>query len=176
MNRLATKDSWTHSEKLNRFYQKKFSLTENPTPNSSESFHRWSESILISRFEELYLDSIEHSHLESNSPSLIRTNRALEESIWLFEKTPFAYIPAPEMMSFDGGGVGLEWFVKTGKVFTVSLMGDEELVYAALLGEGQRAQGVIRLDDSTSIRVLSEQIVSFLKPFQKAFQKIKAVG
>ena len=61
-------------------------------------------------------------------------------------------IPLPDMMWLEDGGIGFEWRVKSGKgIGTISLYGDNQVVYGISLGSMPRVKGTRALSDLASL-------------------------
>ena len=61
-------------------------------------------------------------------------------------------IPMPDIMWLEDGGIGFEWRVKSGKgIGTISLYGDNQVVYGISLGSMPRVKGTRALSDLASL-------------------------
>ena len=62
-------------------------------------------------------------------------------------------IPMPDIMWLEDGGIGFEWWTKKGKgIATISLYGDNQVVYGASLGSTHRVKGTCAVSDfATSV-------------------------
>ena len=57
-------------------------------------------------------------------------------------------ISIPDIMWLEDGGIGFEWTAKKGKgIATMSLYGDNQVVYGASLGSTRRVKGTCALSD-----------------------------
>ena len=68
------------------------------------------------------------------------TNYAYIEAKRLIESLPLTSFPIPEVVPESSGEIGLEWYRRKRLVFTVSVSGNNEIVYAGLFGTN-RAHG-----------------------------------
>lgn len=68
------------------------------------------------------------------------TNDAYIEAKRLIESLPLTSFPTPEVVPESNGEIGLEWYRRKRLIFTVSVSGRNEIVYAGLFGTN-RAHG-----------------------------------
>ena len=74
---------------------------------------------------------------------------AYEETLSLLKQMP-PDIPMPDMMWLEDGGIGLEWRPGEG-IATMSLYGDNQVVYGASLGSTCKVKGTCLLTDLASL-------------------------
>ena len=75
------------------------------------------------------------------------SNRAHSEAKTFLEALP-TWIPLPEIVPEPDGGIGLEWFGGSHRVFVVSISGDNTITYAGLIGMGNKIHGIKVFNDS----------------------------
>lgn len=57
------------------------------------------------------------------------------------------YLPMPDIMWLEDGGVGFEWRKGSDKIFTMSVYGDETIIYGGILGKNNKISGIVPLTD-----------------------------
>ena len=71
--------------------------------------------------------------------------------LFLFNVLHFA-IPMPDIIWLEDGGIGFEWRAKNGHgIGTMSLYGDNQVIYGASLGSTRRVKGTCALSNLTSL-------------------------
>ena len=75
------------------------------------------------------------------------TASARDEAAVVLEALPNT-IPLPEVSAEPDGSIALEWFRRQDYVFSLSVNGKGILVYAGLIGTGNRAHGTEVFDGS----------------------------
>lgn len=89
------------------------------------------------------------------------TEEAYFEAVRLIKSLPVTAFPMPEVVPESSGEIGLEWYRRKRLVFTVSVSGSNEIVYAGLFGTN-RAHGTEYFGD-----LLPSVIVENLKRLYK---------
>ena len=70
---------------------------------------------------------------------------AYEETLSLLKQMP-RNVPMPDIMWTEDGGIGLEWRPENG-IVTMSLYGDNHVIYGAFFGDKREAEGICTLSD-----------------------------
>ena len=75
---------------------------------------------------------------------------AYEETLDLLEKMP-PNVPLPDIMWTEDGGIGLEWRPENG-IVTMSLYGDNHVIYGAFFGDKREVEGICTLSDTALLQ------------------------
>ena len=75
---------------------------------------------------------------------------AYEETLDLLEKMP-RNVPLPDIMWTEDGGIGLEWRPENG-IVTMSLYGDDHVIYGAFFGDKREVEGICTLSDTALLQ------------------------
>lgn len=75
---------------------------------------------------------------------------AYEETLDLLEKMP-PNVPLPDIMWTEDGGIGLEWRPEHG-IVTMSLYGDNHVIYGAFFGDKREVEGICTLSDTALLQ------------------------
>ena len=75
---------------------------------------------------------------------------AYEETLDLLEKMPHN-VPLPDIMWNEDGGIGLEWRPENG-IVTMSLYGDNHVIYGAFFGDKREVEGICTLSDTALLQ------------------------
>jgi len=79
---------------------------------------------------------------------------AYEEAVTFLNALP-ASVPIPEVVPEPDGSVGFEWWNGRHRIFTVMTAGNGSLVYAGIIGRGNKAHGIEAFDDSIPENLLA---------------------
>ena len=118
-------------EKLKKYYRDIVSEFRN-----TETFGRSDE--VIQSLNEVFDECSEEGW--DGYDALPITKNAYIEAKRLIESLPLTSFPIPEVVPESSGEIGLEWYRKKRLVFTVSVSGSNEIIYAGLFGTN-RAHG-----------------------------------
>ena len=86
---------------------------------------------------------------------------AYDEALLLFTRIQRS-IPMPDMMWLEDGGIGLEWRPRDG-IATMSLYGDNHVIYGAFFNDKREVNGICSLSDSALL-------TGFLTTMSRLFQ------
>ena len=75
---------------------------------------------------------------------------AYEETLNLLEKMP-RNVPLPDIMWTEDGGIGLEWRPENG-IVTMSLYGDNHVIYGAFFADKREVEGICTLSDTALLQ------------------------
>jgi hypothetical protein len=75
------------------------------------------------------------------------TAGAYEEALNILNALP-PHLPIPEFVAEPDGSIGLEWSNGPDRIFAASVSGKGLIVYAGILGRGNKAHGTEVFDDS----------------------------
>ncbi len=81
------------------------------------------------------------------------TEEAYFATIKLIKSLPVTAFPMPEVVPESSGEIGLEWYRRKRLVFTVSVSGSNEIIYAGLFGTN-KAHGTECFGDSLPLVIL----------------------
>ncbi|MCH8295383.1 hypothetical protein IH992_30225 [Candidatus Poribacteria bacterium] len=112
---------------------------------------RYTRTVLEEVYNEAYEVSREDSELEPIS------TQAHSEAITLLTAI-HEYLPMPDIMWLEDGGVGFEWRKGSDKIFTMSVYGDETIIYGGILGKNNKISGIVPLTDKLTFLVLTHLI------------------
>ena len=104
------------------------------------------------QLQEIRLEVEEACELDSET-EVVPTS-AYSEARFLLNAAPFV-LPMPDIVWLEDGGIGFEWRAKNGKgIGTISLYGDNQVIYGASLGSTRRVKGTLALSNPASLRHL----------------------
>ena len=75
---------------------------------------------------------------------------AYEETLSLLKQMP-RNVPMPDIMWSEDGGIGLEWRPENG-IVTMSLYGDNHVIYGAFFGDKREVEGICTLSDTALLQ------------------------
>lgn len=98
------------------------------------------------QLQEVYQEVMEAGTLDSEV-NLVPYS-AYQDAFWLLELLDYYNVPMPDIGWLADGGIGLEWRSQNVKgIGTMSIYGDNQVVYGASLGSGQKVKGTCKLTD-----------------------------
>ena len=75
---------------------------------------------------------------------------AYAETLSLLKQMP-RNVPMPDIMWSEDGGIGLEWRPENG-IVTMSLYGDNHVIYGAFFGDKREVEGICTLSDTALLQ------------------------
>ena len=100
------------------------------------------------QMEEIRQEAME-AHASNNEIDPI-PDSAYEEALSLLKQMP-RNIPLPDIMWTEDGGIGLEWRPEDG-IVTMSLYGDNHVIYGAFFSDKREVEGICTLSDTALLR------------------------
>ena len=101
------------------------------------------------QLQEIRLEVEEACELDSETE--VVPESAYDEAYFLLNVL-HPVIPMPDIMWLEDGGIGFEWITKSGKgIGTISLYGDNQVIYGISLGSMPRVKGTRALSDLTAL-------------------------
>lgn len=77
----------------------------------------------------------------------------LSEAMTFIDALP-SWVPLPTIVPEPDGSIAFEWYGGKNRVFIASVSGNNTVVYAGLLGKGNRKHGVVPFNDSIPTDVI----------------------
>ncbi len=114
-----------------------------PNLRQADTWNRLGDSIDLLR--EVYLECA-MDNWDGYSAKAV-TAGAYEEAITLLNSLPH-HVPLPELEPEPDGSIGFEWENGANRVFALSVNGKGTIVYAGILGKGNKAHGTEVFNDS----------------------------
>lgn len=101
------------------------------------------------QLQEIRLEVEEACELDSETE--VVPESAYDEAYFLLNVL-HPVIPMPDIMWLEDGGIGFEWITKSGKgIGTISLYGDNRVIYGISLGSMPRVKGTRALSDLAAL-------------------------
>ena len=100
------------------------------------------------QMEEIRQEAME-AHASNNEMDPI-PDSAYEEALSLLKQMP-RNVPMPDIMWTEDGGIGLEWRPENG-IVTMSLYGDNHVIYGAFFCDKREVEGICTLSDTALLR------------------------
>ena len=101
------------------------------------------------QLQEIRLEVEEACELDSETE--VVPDSAYDEAYFLLNVL-HPVIPIPDIMWLEDGGIGFEWITKSGKgIGTISLYGDNQIIYGISLGSMPRVKGTRALSDLAAL-------------------------
>ena len=107
--------------------------------DSSSKTHK-AESILTEIMQEAAEASQENPQAEPIPPKAYEETQAILKVI-------LKYVPLPDLMWLEDGGIGFEWRKGSKRIFTLSVYGDGHVIFVGIFGEKNKIRGITPLLD-----------------------------
>jgi hypothetical protein len=100
----------------------------------------------IEQLQEVYQEVMEAGAVDSEVDLIPYS--AYQDAFWLLELLDYYNVPMPDIGWLMDGGIGFEWRSQNIKgIGTMSIYGDNQVVYGASLGIGSKIKGTSELTD-----------------------------
>ncbi len=133
-------------------YEYNFPTADNQSGGSSfasDPYLSWVNDV-DQQIEELREENEEACTLDEEIESI--PDSAYDDAYWLLEMLFDCNVPTPDIGWLVDGGIGFEWRSKNKKgIGTISVYGDNQVVYGASLGSTDRVKGTCALSDIVSL-------------------------
>lgn len=104
------------------------------------------------QLREIRLEVKEACELDSETEVVPESAYSEARFLLFLLNAPHFAIPMPDIIWLEDGGIGFEWRAKNGHgIGTMSLYGDNQVIYGASLGSTRRVKGTCALSNLTSL-------------------------
>lgn len=104
------------------------------------------------QLREIRLEAEEARELDSETEVVPESAYSEARFLLFLLNAPHFAIPMPDIIWLEDGGIGFEWRAKNGHgIGTMSLYGDNQVIYGASLGSTRRVKGTCALSNLTSL-------------------------
>ena len=112
------------------------------------------------QLQEVYQEVMEACALESEIDPV--PDSAYRDAFWLLKILDYYNIPMPDIGWLMDGGIDFEWRSKDSKgIATMSIYGDNQVVYGGSLGSTLRVKGTCALSNLRSLTVFFTMLYHF---------------